>query len=196
MDLSLEIKTQASRILFRLDGQNPNCSGRGFELKCADNNSVVEIMSQQYLVLRLNLDQILTVVRKDIVDDDGCPHKLVNTTLNGTLFDYSPATSENLTFLYNCTNGVPPWVASGSACPNGFYLEQRDSEDGEKINQIRSCRSRVEIWGASDLLTNVYITGQQRSLIACARQKVHISFLDLILKSLDMHVFEYYSMNA
>uniref|UniRef100_A0A2N9FAM6 non-specific serine/threonine protein kinase n=1 Tax=Fagus sylvatica TaxID=28930 RepID=A0A2N9FAM6_FAGSY len=129
---------------FWKDGQNLDCSGRGFELKCADNNSVVEIMSQQYLVLRLNLDKILTVVRKDIVDD-GCPHKLVNTILNSTLFDYSPATSENLTFLYNCTSGFPPWVATGSACKNGFYLEQRDSKDHEKINQIRSCRSRVEI---------------------------------------------------
>ncbi|GMY18440.1 Wall-associated receptor kinase, C-terminal [Fagus crenata] len=131
---------------FWKDGQNLDCSGRGFELKCADNNSVVvEIMSQQYLVLQLNLEKILTVVRKDIVDDDGCPHKLVNTTLNSTLFDYSPATSENLTFVYNCTNGVPPWVASGSACTKGFYLERRDSEDTEKITQIRSCTSRVEI---------------------------------------------------
>ena len=131
---------------FWLDSQNPNCSGRGFELKCADNNSlVVEIMSQQYLVLRLNLNKILTVVRKDIVAD-GCPHNLVNTTLNSTLFDYSPATRENLTFLYNCTNGVPPWVVSGSACTNGFYLEEHDTEGGgEKINQIRSCTSRVEI---------------------------------------------------
>ena len=102
-------------------------------------------MSQQYLVLRLNLNKILTVVRKDIVAD-GCPHNLVNTTLNSTLFDYSPATSENLTFLYNCTNGVPPWVVSGSACTNGFYLEEHDTEGGgEKINQIRSCTSRVEI---------------------------------------------------
>jgi hypothetical protein len=118
---------------FWKDGQNLNCSGRGFELKCADNNPVVEIMSQQYLVLRLNLDKILTVVRKDIVDDDGCPDKLVNTTLNSTLFDYGPATSENLTFVYNCTDGVPPWVASGSACPKGFYLEQRDNRDPKKL---------------------------------------------------------------
>ncbi|GMY18435.1 leaf rust 10 disease-resistance locus receptor-like protein kinase-like 1.2, partial [Fagus crenata] len=131
---------------FRLDGQNPNCSGRGFELKCADNNTVVEIMSQQYLVLRLNPDKIITVIPKDIVDHDGCPHKLVNTTLNSTLFDY-----ENLTFVYNCTNGVPPWVVSGSACKNGFYLEQRNSEDNEKIKQIRSCRSRVEIPAARSL---------------------------------------------
>ena len=208
---------------FWKEGQNLSCSGRGFELSCADDNSVLEIMSQQYLVLQLNLDKILTVVRRDIVDHDGCPDKLVNTNLNSTLFDYSPATSENLTFLYNCTNGFPPWVAIGSACKNGFYLEQRDGEDHEKTDQIRSCRSRVEIPAARSLHEGPNGDGLKAASkkgfdliykddLGCIRspheceynwttkkfdclcpnsKSTHISFLDLILTSLNMHVFEY-----
>nr|POF22746.1 hypothetical protein CFP56_08427 [Quercus suber] len=109
------------------DGPIEGCDGRDFELKCKDNNPVIDIMSKQFRVLQLYPDTgILTVVRTDIVDD-GCPdhNKLVNTTLNS---DYADQSSENLTFVYNCADGIPDWVQSGSACTGngnateGFYF--------------------------------------------------------------------------
>ena len=89
--LSLIEETRTTHPFMLEDGPIEGCDGRDFELKCKDNNPVIDIMSKQLRVLQLYLDAgILMVVRTDIVDD-GCPdpNKLISTTLNSTLFDYA-----------------------------------------------------------------------------------------------------------
>ena len=124
--LSLIEETRTTHPFMLEDGPIEGCDGRDFELKCKDNNPVIDIMSKQLRVLQLYLDAgILMVVRTDIVDD-GCPdpNKLINTTLNSTLFDYADQSSENLTFVYNCPDGIPDWVQHGCTCTgNGNATE-------------------------------------------------------------------------
>ncbi|KAF8376703.1 hypothetical protein HHK36_031620 [Tetracentron sinense] len=109
------------------------CGHPGFELDCQDDNiTEIEIMSEKYRVLEITPDsQILKVARDDFWNNI-CPLRLVNTTLNFTIFNYA-STVHNLTLYYNCTlkniPSVPLFVQSSAfncsvnkTTQYGFYV--------------------------------------------------------------------------
>ncbi|KAI7986071.1 LEAF RUST 10 DISEASE-RESISTANCE LOCUS RECEPTOR-LIKE PROTEIN KINASE-like 1.4 [Camellia lanceoleosa] len=77
---------------------------QGFELTCQGNeNTTMVIEKQAFRVLHINQStHNMTIARADLWDNL-CPKELSNTTLNFTLFDYTPYPHVlNLTLFHDC----------------------------------------------------------------------------------------------
>ncbi|KAH7528716.1 hypothetical protein FEM48_Zijuj05G0101800 [Ziziphus jujuba var. spinosa] len=82
------------------DNRPEFCGLPGFKLECKDNqNAFIQINYLDFRVLRINqLNNIMTIARLDLWSIP-CSPKLINTSLNYSLFNYSP-TVQNLTLFY------------------------------------------------------------------------------------------------
>ncbi|KAH9675694.1 LEAF RUST 10 DISEASE-RESISTANCE LOCUS RECEPTOR-LIKE PROTEIN KINASE-like 2.1 [Citrus sinensis] len=83
-------------------GNRPEyCGYPGFELNCEEDVPEINILNITYKVLKFDeARRIITVAREDYWDQY-CPSNLVDTALNFSLFNYTPATG-NLTLYYSC----------------------------------------------------------------------------------------------
>ncbi|KAB1205599.1 hypothetical protein CJ030_MR7G017774 [Morella rubra] len=171
------------------DGQSPkDCDGLGLELMCQEGHPVIDQdMLEEYIVLQIKEnEQVLTIVDKDIFHT-GCPKKLVNTTFHthDDLFGFASSTG-NLTFLYNCTAGIPDWVPSSSNCrgnggsTEGFYTTTQQTNS----THIPSCNSTIEIpiQKAHPLILELNLLAKRgfdlryRGDLACSRFQGHCEY--------------------
>ncbi|XP_052204430.1 LEAF RUST 10 DISEASE-RESISTANCE LOCUS RECEPTOR-LIKE PROTEIN KINASE-like 1.3 isoform X2 [Diospyros lotus] len=97
---------------FRAYTAPANCSYPGLALNCQKDIPTIQIMNLTYRLLNLSLaKQTMVIAREDAVGSV-CPQDLVNTTLDNSLFEYSPG-YVNLTFFYGC----PVWSIPSSLMP-------------------------------------------------------------------------------
>lgn len=88
---------------FRGSNDPAYCGHPSLALTCdgRNNATTVNIMSTKYRVLEIyQSTQTMRIVREDLMEGP-CPHEMVNTTLDYSLFDYASSYT-NFTFLYGC----------------------------------------------------------------------------------------------
>ncbi|KAI6683440.1 hypothetical protein NL676_029353 [Syzygium grande] len=86
---------------FRHKEQPSHCGYPGYELGCDGYNPTLSMASLEYRVIHMNMSaQILEVARMDLLKDM-CPQTYVDTTLNFSLFNYTPR-DLNSTLFYKC----------------------------------------------------------------------------------------------
>ncbi|KAA8530597.1 hypothetical protein F0562_005306 [Nyssa sinensis] len=91
---------------FRGNGKPDYCGYPGLVLNCQDNVTTINIMNVTYRVLGMDPStETMKIAREDVMEAT-CPHNLVNTTLDYSLFDYA-STHINITFLYGCPGSIP-----------------------------------------------------------------------------------------
>ncbi|KAK9091760.1 hypothetical protein Sjap_024937 [Stephania japonica] len=81
------------------------CGHPGYHLECKNGNTTeIEIMSMPYRVLGIDQEtHIMRIARKDFMNSP-CPSTHKNSTINTTLFNYTPHTM-NLRLFYDCPIG-------------------------------------------------------------------------------------------
>ncbi|KAL5553084.1 hypothetical protein UlMin_040485 [Ulmus minor] len=124
-----------------------DCGRPEFKLECnKDINPEIEIMLVKFAVLDIyERDPIFTVVALDMLDD-GCPGRVANTTIGNSPFECA-STNAKLTYMYNCTPGIPNWVPAEFRCTGdepvyGGYYDVRQSN---LLEGFQPCQSRINI---------------------------------------------------
>lgn len=94
----------------------PNlCGYAGLELKCLDNITTMEIKKVKYRVLGITPNaQSIKIARNDFLGGV-CKAEFVNTTLDDTLFDYSPGYGP-ITIFYGCLPPLAPLPENKFSC--------------------------------------------------------------------------------
>ncbi|XP_077244665.1 LEAF RUST 10 DISEASE-RESISTANCE LOCUS RECEPTOR-LIKE PROTEIN KINASE-like 1.2 isoform X2 [Tasmannia lanceolata] len=133
---------------FWVDGRSVNCSYPAYNLTCDVDTLVTKIGSETYEVNGIDYEnQVLTIVARDLIGKS-CPLPSDNTTLDFSLFQYSPG-SLNVTLYYNCSstiqNGNPEGFRSVTCfSSNGNYAYYTISIVPLEIaNLFRNCRLSV-----------------------------------------------------
>ncbi|KAG5527961.1 hypothetical protein RHGRI_028779 [Rhododendron griersonianum] len=94
------------------------CGYPGFVLNCGSKNfTTLDINNITFRVLEINPSaQTMNIAREDVIEAT-CPQRLVNTTLDNSLFEYSSGYM-NLTFLYGCPAPIMliPGIDSVTTC--------------------------------------------------------------------------------
>ncbi|CAB4302302.1 unnamed protein product [Prunus armeniaca] len=91
------------------------CGLPGFEVKCVDNNPMINMSNINYRILKMNsIASSVTVARQDYWETI-CPRTYVNTNINFSLFSYTSEVT-NLTFYYGCNTSVPGLTSSSQVC--------------------------------------------------------------------------------
>ncbi|GAB4827893.1 hypothetical protein Ancab_034777 [Ancistrocladus abbreviatus] len=85
-------------------GNRPEyCGYPGFELNCTGDHLEISIMSQKFYVINIDDNShTLTLAREDYYKNNYCPPNFINTTVDFTLFHYTP-TDVNITLNYGCS---------------------------------------------------------------------------------------------
>ncbi|XP_052204437.1 LEAF RUST 10 DISEASE-RESISTANCE LOCUS RECEPTOR-LIKE PROTEIN KINASE-like 2.7 isoform X2 [Diospyros lotus] len=98
-----------------------NCGYPGLALKCQKNIPTIQFMNLTYRLMELNsANQTMQIAREDAMNA-ACPRDLVNTTLDNSLFEYSPG-YVNLTFLYDCpASSIPKLSQVWGFCPSSGF---------------------------------------------------------------------------
>ncbi|XP_060669330.1 LEAF RUST 10 DISEASE-RESISTANCE LOCUS RECEPTOR-LIKE PROTEIN KINASE-like 1.1 isoform X3 [Ziziphus jujuba] len=126
-----------------------HCGLTGFKLTCRENYAVIEIMKENFTILEIKWDeQIVTVVRMDMLDD-GCPdYEFINITVYNKTFECAPS-NEKLTYSYGCSSSnissrkVPQ--EKGFTCtPNETVPGLYTMETPHQTNKI-SCTNTTDI---------------------------------------------------
>nr|XP_048318005.1 LEAF RUST 10 DISEASE-RESISTANCE LOCUS RECEPTOR-LIKE PROTEIN KINASE-like 2.7 [Ziziphus jujuba var. spinosa] len=126
-----------------------HCGLPGFKLTCRENYAVIEIMKENFTILEIKWDeQIVTVVRMDMLDD-GCPdYEFINITVYNKTFECAPS-NEKLTYSYGCSSSnissrkVPQ--EKGFTCtPNETVPGLYTMETPHQTNKI-SCTNTTDI---------------------------------------------------
>ncbi|GAB4827917.1 hypothetical protein Ancab_034801 [Ancistrocladus abbreviatus] len=102
-------------------GNRPEyCGYPGFELNCTGDHLEISIMRQKFYVIDIHvISHTLTLAREDYYYNY-CPRNFINTTVNFTLFHYTP-TDVNITLYYGCSPA------------NQFPFQFHCSVDGEDV---------------------------------------------------------------
>ncbi|KAK9683177.1 hypothetical protein RND81_10G121200 [Saponaria officinalis] len=91
------------------------CGHPGFELLNCDQYTrkiQIMIMSQTYYVFNINqTSSTMNVARQDFLDGFGCPLKLVNITIDFSIFEYT-SLDANISLVYDCASNC-----SSFSCP-------------------------------------------------------------------------------
>ncbi|PON86970.1 Wall-associated receptor kinase, C-terminal [Trema orientale] len=123
-----------------------DCGLPELKLECQNNTyPQVGIDSRNFYILDIReMDQILTVVGADMVGD-GCPERIVNTTIDDSPFECA-SNNAKLTYVYNCSNGIPSSVPSKLRCArkiepvyDGYYTLR------PWVRENHSCSSGISI---------------------------------------------------
>ncbi|XP_043694534.1 LEAF RUST 10 DISEASE-RESISTANCE LOCUS RECEPTOR-LIKE PROTEIN KINASE-like 2.1 [Telopea speciosissima] len=87
--------------------QDSYCGYPGFEVTCENEEPMILISGNKYLIRNISYaDNLVSVVSTEALQND-CHIPLRNLSFNGSPFVYSQNT-ENLIFYFNCTRPVPP----------------------------------------------------------------------------------------
>ncbi|XP_074371082.1 LEAF RUST 10 DISEASE-RESISTANCE LOCUS RECEPTOR-LIKE PROTEIN KINASE-like 1.4 isoform X1 [Apium graveolens] len=101
--------------------RSKHCGLEGFELRCEDNDLVIDIGSaNKHHVVTINpLESLLTLNRYDDPLENICAsRKVTSTILNATLYDYGENT-EDVNLFYNCDDEISsPWIDYKFTCSN------------------------------------------------------------------------------
>lgn len=114
-------------------GDRPQeCGLPQFKLACEDNQDpLIHIDGHNFRVLDINGDnQTMRIARNDL-EDDICPDRFGNTSLNDAHFRYAPRNLMILILFYACPFDIPSqWKKFSFSCNNsgesnlGFYPDQ------------------------------------------------------------------------
>ncbi|KAK1404278.1 hypothetical protein POM88_003883 [Heracleum sosnowskyi] len=115
-----------------------HCGLEGFELRCKDNDLVIDIGSKDLLLMILFTYRVLEtnrgLLKLNYYDDPlgkiCASREISSTVLDETLYDYGDNT-EDLNLFYNCDNEiVSPWIDYKHVCPsdnkNSVYFFSRN----------------------------------------------------------------------
>ncbi|XP_059455082.1 LEAF RUST 10 DISEASE-RESISTANCE LOCUS RECEPTOR-LIKE PROTEIN KINASE-like 2.5 [Corylus avellana] len=134
------------------------CGDEDHELTCVNNEyPVLGFEALDFRVLNINTSsRSFTIARSDLWDGP-CPPKLLNTTLNLTLFDYR-SNVQNITIFYGCPvlqdNNIPE-ASNSFNCSQGvgdgkinisYYLVDESPSSVQLHEQlVRDCDSSINV---------------------------------------------------
>lgn len=84
--------------------QESSCGSPQFNITCSDNNPILKISGDDYIIEDINYanNSILLANAEVFDEENSCPTPLHNFSLSGIPFSYGPTFAE-LYFFYNCT---------------------------------------------------------------------------------------------
>lgn len=102
--------------------QESYCGSRGFNITCKNNNPVVTISEDDYILKDIFYsNNSFLLSNADIYDENHtCPTPRNNFSIDGTPFSYGPAYA-NLYFLYDCSYPYPQATYQVSCASNATY---------------------------------------------------------------------------
>ncbi|GMY15302.1 LEAF RUST 10 DISEASE-RESISTANCE LOCUS RECEPTOR-LIKE PROTEIN KINASE-like 2.7 [Fagus crenata] len=115
------------------DDRSEYCGLPGFQLECHDGKyPTIRFEELEFRVLHINTWlHTMTIARLDLLNIATCPQKLLNTTLDFNIFDYVPATDQNLTLFYDCSPRVDIPVQNSFNCSlevgvtyNAYFVDE------------------------------------------------------------------------